>query len=90
MSQVHYIIFKQRMQYKNLRLYECLQNIKKHGRIILVMKMKLSERKNNRLEEYDYSQTGAYFITICVKERKKLLSKIVGAKMKKTQIYRNL
>ncbi|MBO4692917.1 MAG: transposase [Clostridia bacterium] len=41
--------------------------------------MKLPVRKKSRLENYDYSQEGAYFITICVKDRKKILSKIVGA-----------
>jgi len=29
------------------------------------MKPKLPQRKNLRLQEYDYSQPGAYFITIC-------------------------
>ncbi|MBE6779997.1 MAG: hypothetical protein E7545_03355 [Ruminococcaceae bacterium] len=40
--------------------------------------MELKSRKPNRLENYDYSQNGAYFITICVKDRKPILSKIVG------------
>ncbi len=40
--------------------------------------MQLPKRVNNRLENYDYSQNGAYFITICVKDRKPILSKIVG------------
>ena len=38
-----------------------------------------SVRKNNRLADYDYSQPGAYFITVCVKDHKCLLSTIVGA-----------
>lgn len=33
-------------------------------------------RKNNRLETFDYSQNGAYFVTICVQDRKPLLSRI--------------
>ena len=41
--------------------------------------MNLPKRKQNRLENFDYSSGGAYFITICVKDRKKILSKIVGA-----------
>ena len=41
--------------------------------------MELPERKKNRLENYNYSENGAYFITICVKDRKKILSDIVGA-----------
>ena len=40
--------------------------------------MDLLKRKPNRIAEYDYSQTGAYFITICTHNRKKMLSKIVG------------
>ena len=36
------------------------------------------KRKKNRLENYDYSQNGAYFITICTRERRKILREIVG------------
>ena len=39
--------------------------------------MKLSKRKPTRLKGYDYSTPGAYFLTICVKDRKQLLSKII-------------
>ena len=38
----------------------------------------MQERKRNRLRNYDYGQNGAYFITICTKDRKQILSKIVG------------
>ena len=40
--------------------------------------MELSERKTNRLAEYDYGTNGAYFVTICTHERSKILSSIVG------------
>ena len=40
---------------------------------------KLKKRKNLRIPEYDYSTEGYYFVTICTKERIKILSKIVGA-----------
>ncbi|MBQ7986046.1 MAG: transposase [Clostridia bacterium] len=40
--------------------------------------MDLPKRKPTRLKDYDYSQNGAYFVTICVKDRKELLGKIVG------------
>ena len=43
------------------------------------MKMEYPTRKKNRLSNYDYSQNGAYFITICTENRKCLLSTIVGA-----------
>ncbi len=42
--------------------------------------MELPKRKIIRLKGYDYSQKGAYFITICVKDRYELLGTIgVGA-----------
>ena len=40
--------------------------------------MDLPYRKHNRLENFDYSKNGAYFITICVKDRKRILCDIVG------------
>lgn len=40
--------------------------------------MELQMRKPNRLCEYDYSTNGAYFITICTQDRRKILSAIVG------------
>ena len=42
--------------------------------------MNLPKRKFIRLPEYDYSSPGAYFITICTKDRRCILSDItVGA-----------
>lgn len=41
--------------------------------------MELQTRKPNRLKDYDYSQNGAYFITICTKDRQPLLSVIKNA-----------
>ncbi len=35
-------------------------------------KMDLPQRTPNRLREYDYSQNGAYFLTICTKDKRKL------------------
>ena len=40
--------------------------------------MELPRRKPNRLKDYDYSQNGAYFITICVKDKQELLGEIMG------------
>ena len=34
-------------------------------------------RKELRLKYYDYSSKGAYFVTVCVKERKRLLSELI-------------
>lgn len=38
--------------------------------------MELPARKKLRLREYDYSQNGAYFVTICTKHREHILSRI--------------
>ena len=41
-------------------------------------KEQLPKRKHKRLQNYDYSSDGCYFITICTEHRKNLLSTIVG------------
>ena len=40
--------------------------------------MDLPKRKIIRLQNYDYSQSGAYFITICTGDHAQILSDIVG------------
>ena len=35
-------------------------------------------RKPNRIPDFDYSTPGAYFLTICISDRKCILGKIVG------------
>lgn len=40
--------------------------------------MELIKRKRLRLEGYDYSQNGAYFITVCIKNRERILGHVVG------------
>ena len=42
------------------------------------MENRLPKRKHPRLDHYDYSTAGAYFITICTQSRRCLLSRIVG------------
>jgi putative transposase len=45
---------------------------------------KLEDRNNRRsirLDHFDYSNPGAYFITICVKDRKSMLGKVVNRQM---------
>ena len=37
----------------------------------------LPKRKDLRLRQYDYSAKGAYFVTICIQDRKRILSDIV-------------
>ena len=40
--------------------------------------MDLPRRKAVRLKGYDYSTPGIYFVTVCTKNKQKLLGKIVG------------
>ena len=37
----------------------------------------LPKRKELRIKQHDYSSTGAYFVTICVKDRKPILSTLI-------------
>ena len=37
----------------------------------------LPKRKSTRLKNYDYSSTGVYFVTICIQDRKQILSEII-------------
>jgi len=39
----------------------------------------MEKRKRTRLEEFDYSSHGAYFVTLCTKDRRCILGEIVGA-----------
>ena len=51
------------------------------------MEQNLPKRKTIRLKEYDYSNEGMYFITICTKSRIKLFGEIIEAnKIKLTNI----
>ena len=40
--------------------------------------MELPHRKSNRLRDFDYNTPGYYFITICTKDKRKILSDVVG------------
>jgi putative transposase len=40
------------------------------------MMNKIPDRKLNRLPEYDYSTPGLYFVTLCIHQRRHLLSRI--------------
>ena len=44
-------------------------------------KSNLPHRKPTRLQDYDYSQPGAYFVTICAQHRKCLFGTIVDGQM---------
>ena len=39
--------------------------------------MEKPDRQPNRISQYDYSQQGAYFITLCTQNRHRILSKIL-------------
>ena len=36
----------------------------------------MHRRKPNRLKEYDYSSTGIYFVTICVRDREEWFGRV--------------
>ena len=42
------------------------------------MDTQFPQRKRTRWEGFDYNSAGAYFITICTRNRRQLLSHIVG------------
>jgi REP element-mobilizing transposase RayT len=42
---------------------------------------KIHHRRSIRLQGYDYSQNGAYFITLCTQDRKPIFGKIVNGEM---------
>ena len=41
----------------------------------------MKNRKANRMREYDYSQAGYYFVTICTQNRKELFGEIIDGRM---------
>ena len=41
----------------------------------------MKSRRSIRLKGYDYSQAGAYFVTICVQDRQCLFGNVVDGKM---------
>ena len=43
-----------------------------------IVQKELPIRKHPRLKGYDYSSSGAYFITLCVKDKREMLGQIVG------------
>jgi len=45
-------------------------------------------RRSIRLKEYNYSQIGAYFVTLCVKHRESLLGHILDGKMRMNEVGR--
>lgn len=50
------------------------------------MKQNLPQRKQIRLKEYDYSEAGYYFVTICTQNKKHILSKIINAETNQNEI----
>jgi len=48
--------------------------------------METPKRKPNRLPNFDYSAPGAYFITICTKDRRNLFWTDVGASIARPQL----
>ena len=51
-------------------------------------KSNLPRRRAMRLRNYDYSQPGSYFVTICVQHRKCIFGTIIDGKMRLNEIGR--
>ncbi len=49
--------------------------------------IELPKRKHPRLNNYDYSSEGAYFVTICTQNRRCVLSRIVGRGLAPAETY---
>ncbi len=47
----------------------------------ILMNSPVHNRRSVRLEEYDYSQQGAYFVTICTQQRECLLGQVMNTEM---------
>jgi len=47
--------------------------------LVIKVDNRLPKRKANRLKEYDYSQAGVYFVTICTQGRRGILSSVCSA-----------
>ena len=47
-------------------------------RWVMHMENELPNRKPTRLKNFDYNSSGAYFLTICTENRRRILSRIVG------------
>ena len=53
--------------------------------------VELPKGKNNRLPGYDYSMNGAYFVTICAKDRHEIFGEVVvGARLASPVSHENL
>ena len=42
----------------------------------------IHHRRSIRLRDYDYSQAGAYFVTVCAQDRECLFGDVVGGEMR--------
>ena len=50
----------------------------------------LPKRKQIRIEDYDYSTPGAYFITVCVESRKPILWNVESAICRQNNMHPNV
>ncbi len=55
--------------------------------LTVIILEQLPKRKHTRLKDYDYSTPGAYFITICTKDKKPILGEVIaGDELNKSQM----
>jgi REP element-mobilizing transposase RayT len=63
--------------YLNLRKFSCLQGV-----VMTDSVQRQPNRRSIRLQEYDYAQAGAYFVTICTHNRECLFGEIVDGEVR--------
>ena len=63
-----------------------INTIKNTEIFVLNQKSNLPQRRSLRLQGYDYSQQGAYFVTMCVQHRQCLFGEIIDGKMQLNEI----
>jgi putative transposase len=71
-----------------LKILGAIHELPLHASKVMHMKSEKPNRSSIRLPFYDYNQTGAYFITVCVANRECLLGDIVDEKMYLSEIGR--
>lgn len=64
-----------------MRPYEETLKLHPFSEIGMADNPKYPNRQSLRLQEYDYSQAGAYFVTLCTKDRRSLFGEIVDGVM---------
>ena len=58
-----------------------VESVEERARPIVPYNPEQHHRRSIRLQEYDYSQAGAYYVTICVRDKRCLFGEVVEGQM---------